>query len=61
MDSGVSEGPAAFMKRDSRFGGAGGQEALTADFLRKYIIYARRRCVCVCVCACATVCVCGLT
>ncbi|KAJ9508194.1 hypothetical protein QJQ45_021561, partial [Haematococcus lacustris] len=44
MDSETSEGPAAFLKADKRMaGGAAGAELLTADFLRKYIIYARRR------------------
>jgi len=48
VDSEVSGGgPKAFAKRDARLhGGANGgptAEVLTADFLRKYIIYARRR------------------
>lgn len=36
-------GPRAFAKRDVRLASGAAAEALTADFLRKYIIYARRR------------------
>lgn len=42
----AAEGPRAFAKRDARLHGTGGgpaAEVLEGEFLRKYIIYARRR------------------
>jgi hypothetical protein len=42
---GAAEGgePVILLKRDTRLHGGGSAELLTSEFLRKYIVFARRR------------------
>jgi hypothetical protein len=63
MDQDPNVEPQIFMKHDTRLhGGSGNQEVMTSEYLRKFIIYVRRRCVCmwVWVCACVWVWVYGV-
>jgi len=44
VDSGHGSEVQIFQKHDTRLhGGSGNQEVLTSEYLRKYIIYVRRR------------------